>query len=82
MFDEYVRPACLPAMSWGENFQGGKMIASGIGYSKGNQRAGSLKIATIDMKSKQKCRQVYQSFFPGPYKGTLELQKDVNYYVT
>ena len=73
MFDEYVRPACLPAMSWGDNFHGGKMIASGIGHSKGNQRAGSLKIATIDMKSKQKCRQVYQSVYSDPYEGTIKI---------
>ena len=69
LFDNYVRPACLPAMDWGNKFPGGKMIASGFGVSDGGIRTGSLKIATIDMNSKQNCKRIFRSMYSIPFQG-------------
>ena len=67
-FDDYVRPACLPVMDWGNKFPGGKMIASGFGVSDGGQRTGSLKTATIHMHSKQNCKDIIRSRY-GKFQG-------------
>ena len=69
LFDDYIRPACLPAMDWGNKFPGGKMIASGFGVSDGGIRTGSLKIATIDMNSKQNCKHIFRSIYGRPFQG-------------
>ena len=70
LFDDYVRPACLPAMDWGNKFPGGKMIASGFGVSDSGIRTGSLKIATIEMNSKQNCKHIFRSIYGSPFQGT------------
>ena len=58
-FDDYVRPACLPPVNWMSNryFKGGIMVASGMGrIDKKNRRTAELKLASLQMLTKDECR--------------------------
>ena len=55
-FDDYVRPACLPPINWMSNFKGGIMVASGMGRIDNVHRTNELKLASIQMLTKDECR--------------------------
>ena len=55
-FDDYVRPACLPPINWMSNFKGGIMVASGMGRIDNAHRTTELKLASIQMLTKDECR--------------------------
>ena len=67
-FDEYVRPVCLPTIDWTSRLSEGTMIASGMGRIGNDIRTSELKLASIQMLSKNKCKVIE---FPGSlFKGT------------
>ena len=63
-FDDYVRPACLPPLDWTSKFGEGKMVASGMGEIGINKTTTELKLDSIQMFSKNKCKSLE---FPGSY---------------
>ena len=66
-FDDYVRPACLPPIDWTSKFSGGLMVTSGMGKIGVNKRTTKLKLDSIQMFSKNKCKRLR---FPGrSFKG-------------
>ena len=73
-FNDYVRPACLPSgfvrdFTSGRLFEGGLMVASGMGMINNNDSTNELKIASILMLKKSECKQLLESTFSFPYKG-------------
>ena len=68
-FDDYVRPACLPPINWMSNtyFKGGIMVASGMGRIDNVHRTTEVKLASIQMITKDKCREHpwVKSYFKG-----------------
>ena len=70
-FDDYVRPACLPPLDWTSKFSGGIMVASGMGEIENDKSTSELKLASIHMLSKNKCKNLD---FPGSlFKGESKL---------
>ena len=65
-FDDYVTPACLPPINWMSNtyFKGGIMVASGMGKIDNVHLTTELKLASLQMFSKNKCKSLE---FPGSY---------------
>ena len=63
-FDDYVRPACLPPIDWTSKFSEGIMVASGMGEIGINITTTELKLDSIHMFSKDKCKSLE---FPGNY---------------
>ena len=57
-FDDYVTPACLPPINWMSNtyFKGGIMVASGMGRIDNVHLTTELKLASIQMLTKDECR--------------------------
>ena len=57
-FDDYVRPACLPPINWTSYtyFKGGIMVASGMGRIDNVHLTTELKLASIQMLTKDECR--------------------------
>ena len=53
--NDFIRPACLPTVGWGQKIRGGNMIISGMGRVA-SRRSRTVKIATIPMKSKSECK--------------------------
>ena len=53
--NDFIRPACLPAVGWAQKIRGGNMIISGMGRV-GSRQSQNVKIATIPMKSKSECK--------------------------
>ena len=71
-FNDYVRPACLPDFidfTSGYFFEGGLMVASGMGRINNNDSTSELKIASIRILKKSECKQLLESTFSFPYKG-------------
>ena len=66
-FDDYVRPACLPPINWMSNFKGGIMVASGMGRIDNVHRTNELKLASIQMLTKDECRR--DSFVKNYFRG-------------
>ena len=68
-FDDYVRPACLPAINWTSKsyFKGGIMVASGMGRIDNLHRTTELKLASIQMLTKDECRRLpfVRDYFKG-----------------
>ena len=69
-FNDYVRPACLApgftSKGW-VPFEGGIMIASGMGKINNNDVTSELKIASIQMLKFSECRQHWKNTFTFPY---------------
>ena len=63
-FDDYVRPACLPPIDWTSKFSEGIMITSGMGEIGINITRTELKLDSIQMFSKNKCKSLE---YPGSY---------------
>ena len=63
-FDDYVRPACLPPIDWTSKFSEGIMVASGMGRIDNVHGTTELKLASLQMFSKNKCKSLE---FPGSY---------------
>ena len=56
--NDFIRPACLPALGWAGNIKGGNMVISGMGKTPtSSAQSPNMKIATIPMKSKSECKQ-------------------------
>ena len=68
-FDDYVRPACLPPINWTSKryFEGGIMVASGMGRIDNDHRTTELKLASLQMLTKDECRRYpwVQYYFKG-----------------
>ena len=67
-FDDYVRPACLPAINWYTYLpKGGIMVASGMGRIDNLHRTTELKLASIQMLTKDECRRLpfVRDYFKG-----------------
>ena len=71
-FDDYVRPACLPAINWYTMYfsylhKGGIMVASGMGRIDNLHRTTELKLASIQMLNKDECRRLpfVRDYFKG-----------------
>ena len=61
-FDDYVKPACLPPLDWTSKFNGGTMVVAGMGDIGNDKYASELKLTSIQMLSKSKCKSLE---FPG-----------------
>ena len=69
-FDDYVRPTRLrPTKNWYNRFEGGIMVASGMGKINNNESTSQLKIASIQMLQKNECKKLFENTFRLPYEG-------------
>ena len=69
-YDDYVRPARLrPRKNWYNHFEGGIMVASGMGKINNNEYTSQLNIASIQMLKKSECKKLLENTFRFPYKG-------------
>ena len=68
-FDDYVRPACLPPIDWTSKryFKGGVMVVSGMGRIDNDHRTAELKLASLQMLTKDECRR--DSFVKNYFRG-------------
>ena len=70
--NDFIRPACLPALGWAGNIQGGNMVISGMGKTPtSSAQSPNMKIATIPMKSKSECKR--NPSIGIPFKGILSV---------
>ena len=68
-FDDYVRPIRLQSNNWYHRFEGGIMVASGMGMINNNESTSELKLASIQMLKKSECKKLLENTFTFPYKG-------------
>ena len=76
--NDFIRPACLPAVGFAGNIRGGDMVISGMGKTPtSSAQSPNMKIATIPMKSKAECKR--NPNMGAPFKGNSIVFRIINF---